>query len=131
MYIEKINTPEDIKKYNINELEVLAQELREAIINKVSDCGGHLASNLGIVELTIALHYVFDAPKDKFVFDVSHQTYCHKMLTGRKAAFIKKKKIIKMSQDSVIQKKASMIYLLLDILLLPLVLRVDWQKQEI
>ena len=75
MYIEKINTPEDIKKYNINELEVLAQELREAIINKVSDCGGHLASNLGIVELTIALHYVFDAPKDKFVFDVSHQTY--------------------------------------------------------
>ena len=66
MYIEKINTPEDIKKYNINELEVLAQELREAIINKVSDCGGHLASNLGIVELTIALHYVFDAPKDKF-----------------------------------------------------------------
>ena len=90
MYIEKINTPEDIKKYNINELEVLAQELREAIINKVSDCGGHLASNLGIVELTIALHYVFDAPKDKFVFDVSHQTYCHKMLTGRKAAFIKK-----------------------------------------
>lgn len=82
MYIEKINTPEDIKKYNINELEVLAQELREAIINKVSDCGGHLASNLGIVELTIALHYVFDAPKDKLVFDVSHQTYCHKMLTG-------------------------------------------------
>lgn len=130
MYIEKINTPEDIKKYNINELEVLAQELREAIINKVSDCGGHLASNLGIVELTIALHYVFDAPKDKFVFDVSHQTYCHKMLTGRKAAFIKKE-IIKMSQDSVIQKKASMIYLPLDILLLPLVLRVDWQKQEI
>jgi len=55
-----------------------------------SDCGGHLASNLGIVELTTALHYVFDAPKDKFVFDVSHQTYCHKMLTGRKAAFIKK-----------------------------------------
>lgn len=108
----------------------MAQELREAIINKVSDCGGHLASNLGIVELTIALHYVFDAPKDKFVFDVSHQTYCHKMLTGRKAAFIKKK-IIKMSQDSVIQKKVSMIYLPLDILLLPLVLRVDWQKQEI
>ena len=130
MYIEKINTPEDIKKYNINELEVLAQELREAIINKVSDCGGHLASNLGIVELTIALHYVFDAPKDKFVFDVSHQTYCHKMLTGRKALLLKKK-IIKMSQDSVIQKKASMIYLPLDILLLPLVLRVDWQKQEI
>ena len=60
MYIEKINTPEDIKKYNINELEVLAQELREAIINKVSDCGGHLASNLGIVELTIALHYVLN-----------------------------------------------------------------------
>ena len=90
MYIEKINTPEDIKKYNINELEVLAQELREAIINKVSDCGGHLASNLGIVELTIALHYVFDAPKDKLVFDVSHQTYCHKMVSGRNAAFIKK-----------------------------------------
>lgn len=90
MYIEKINTPEDIKKYNINELEALAQEIREAIINKMSACGGHLASNLGIVELTIALHYVFDAPKDKFVFDVSHQTYCHKILTGRKDAFIKK-----------------------------------------
>lgn len=131
MYIEKINTPEDIKKYNINELEVLAQELREAIINKVSDCGGHLASNLGIVELTIALHYVFDAPKDKFVFDVSHQTYCHKNAYWKKKPLLLKKKIIKMSQDSVIQKKASMIYLPLDILLLPLVLRVDWQKQEI
>lgn len=90
MYIEKINSPKDIKKFQIKELTELAGEVREAIINKVSDCGGHLASNLGMVELTIALHYVFDSPKDKFVFDVSHQTYCHKILTGRKDAFIEK-----------------------------------------
>lgn len=93
MYIEKINSPKDIKKFQIKELTELAGEVREAIINKVSDCGGHLASNLGMVELTIALHYVFDSPKDKFVFDVSHQTYCHKILTGRKMHLSKRKAI--------------------------------------
>lgn len=90
MYIEKINNPKDIKEFQIRELKGLANEVREAIINKVSECGGHLASNLGMVELTIALHYVFDSPKDKFIFDVSHQTYCHKILTGRSDAFIER-----------------------------------------
>ncbi len=92
MFIEKINSPSDLKKNSINELPVLADEIRELIISKVSACGGHLASNLGIIELTIALHYVFNSPTDKFVFDVSHQTYCHKILTGRKDAFISKDK---------------------------------------
>ena len=90
MYIEKINNPNDLKKININELPFLAEEIRELIISKTSTCGGHLASNLGIVELTIALHYIFNSPHDKFIFDVSHQTYCHKILTGRKNAFIHK-----------------------------------------
>ena len=88
MYIENINNPNDLKKISAENLSVLAEEIRELIISKVSACGGHLASNLGMVELTTALHYVFDSPHDKFVFDVSHQTYCHKILTGRKDAFI-------------------------------------------
>lgn len=92
MFIEKINNPNDLKKLNISELPVLAEEIRELIIEKVSACGGHLASNLGIIELTIALHYIFDSPVDKFIFDVSHQTYCHKIVTGRKDAFISKDK---------------------------------------
>lgn len=87
MYIENINNPDDLKIINIENLPVLAEEVRELIISKVSACGGHLASNLGMVELTIALHYVFNSPHDKFIFDVSHQTYCHKILTGRKDAF--------------------------------------------
>lgn len=88
MYIEKIDSPRDLKTLNLGELALLSDEIREAIMKKVSACGGHLASNLGVVELTVALHYVFDAPRDKFVFDVSHQTYCHKILTGRKDAFL-------------------------------------------
>ena len=88
MYIENIDNPSELKGLGIAELNVLADEIRELIITKVSACGGHLASNLGVVELTLALHYVFDSPKDKFVFDVSHQTYCHKILTGRKKAFM-------------------------------------------
>lgn len=87
MYLEKINDPSDIKQLNIKQLNVLAQELRAEIINVVSERGGHLASNLGIVELTIAMHYVFDAPQDKFVFDVGHQCYVHKLLTGRNQSF--------------------------------------------
>ena len=87
MYIENINNPNDLKKINVEKLPVLANEVRELIISKVSACGGHLASNLGMVELTTALHYIFDSPHDKFVYDVSHQTYCHKILTGRKDAF--------------------------------------------
>ena len=87
MYLEKINSPEDVKKLNIEEMKVLAQEIREAIITRDAKHGGHFGPNLGIVEATIALHYVFNSPKDKFIFDVSHQTYPHKMLTGRKQAF--------------------------------------------
>ena len=87
MYLEKINLPEDVKKLNIEEMKVLAQEIREVIITRDAKHGGHFGPNLGIVEATIALHYVFNSPKDKFVFDVSHQSYPHKMLTGRRQAF--------------------------------------------
>lgn len=88
MYLEKINEPKDLRKLNSSQMIDLAKEMRSALIKKTSVCGGHLASNLGIVEITIALHYVFDTPRDKIIFDVSHQTYCHKMLTGRKDAFL-------------------------------------------
>ncbi|MBI5406695.1 MAG: 1-deoxy-D-xylulose-5-phosphate synthase [Nitrospirae bacterium] len=86
-YLDTINSPADLKKIPIEELPVLAGEIRERIIGVVSQTGGHLASNLGIVELTIALHYIFDAPDDRFVWDVGHQTYVHKLLTGRREAF--------------------------------------------
>ena len=85
--LEKINSPKDLKKLNIKEKEQLAQEIRDYILQVVSENGGHLASNLGVVELTIALHSVFDAPKDKIVWDVGHQTYVHKILTGRREKF--------------------------------------------
>ena len=84
MILDEIENPKDLKKLNIKEKEELAKEIREKIINTVSKTGGHLASNLGIVELTIALHSVFNMPEDKIVWDVGHQTYVHKMLTGRK-----------------------------------------------
>ena len=82
--LEKVNYPEDLRKLNLEEKKILAQELREKIIDTVADTGGHLASNLGVVEMTIALHSVFNTPIDKIVWDVGHQTYVHKMLTGRK-----------------------------------------------
>lgn len=88
MYLENINGPEDIKKLKIEELKVLADETRAALINKISQAGGHNGPNLGMVEMTVALHYVFNSPKDKIVFDVSHQCYPHKILTGRKEAFL-------------------------------------------
>ena len=88
MYLENINGPEDIKKLNIKELDILADETRKALINKISNAGGHNGPNLGMVEVTVALHYVFNSPKDKIVFDVSHQCYPHKILTGRKEAFL-------------------------------------------
>lgn len=90
MYLEKINGPKDLKKLSREELTPLADEVRKALINKISNAGGHKGPNLGIVEVTVALHYVFDSPKDKFVFDVSHQCYPHKILTGRKEAFLDK-----------------------------------------
>ena len=82
--LEKINSPEDVKKLNIEEKKQLAEEIRKYIIEIVSENGGHLASNLGVVELTIALHSVFDLPNDKIVWDVGHQTYVHKIITGRR-----------------------------------------------
>lgn len=87
MFIEKINNPDDLKKLSISECEVLAKEIREMLLTKMSLRGGHLASNLGIVDATIAMHYVFNSPVDKIVFDVSHQCYTHKILTGRKEAY--------------------------------------------
>lgn len=83
MILEQIHEPADLKKLNIKQLKLLAQEIRTEIVNVVSERGGHLSSNLGAVELTIAIHYVFDAPADKLVMDVGHQSYAHKLLTGR------------------------------------------------
>ena len=88
MYLEKINAPEDVKKLNQDEMNALAAEMRQALMFRLSKHGGHFGPNFGMVETTIALHYVFDSPKDKIVFDVSHQSYPHKMLTGRKDAYL-------------------------------------------
>lgn len=88
MYLEKINSPADVKKLDMGQLNELAGEIRSALMNRLSRHGGHFGPNFGIVEATIALHYVFDSPKDKIVFDVSHQTYPHKMLTGRKDGYL-------------------------------------------
>lgn len=92
MYIENINGPEDVKKLSVDQMHVLAQEMRDALLKRASIHGGHFGPNFGMVEATIALHYVFDSPKDKMVFDVSHQTYPHKMLTGRKDAYLYEEK---------------------------------------
>lgn len=88
MYLEKINSPMDIKKLSMGELNDLSGEIRQTLLKKLSTRGGHFGPNFGMVEATIALHYVFESPKDKIVFDVSHQSYVHKMLTGRKDAFL-------------------------------------------
>ncbi|MDU1412012.1 MAG: 1-deoxy-D-xylulose-5-phosphate synthase [Clostridium sp.] len=86
--LSKINSPKDLRKFSLDELNVLADEIRDVLIKKVNVTGGHMAPNLGMVEATIAMHYVFNSPVDKMVFDVSHQSYVHKILTGRKEAFI-------------------------------------------
>ena len=91
--LNKVNSPKDLKNLKVDELEILAQDIRDAVINKVSKVGGHVGPNLGIVEATIALHYVFDFSKDKIVWDVSHQCYPHKILTGRKDGFINDDKL--------------------------------------
>ena len=88
MYIEKIKSPADLKKLDLKALQTVADETRQAVLNRVSKHGGHVGPNLGFVEATVALHYVFDVPKDKLVFDVSHQSYPHKVLTGRAAGFL-------------------------------------------
>jgi len=85
--LEKINSPEDLKKLSLSELKELAAELRELVVDVVSAHEGHLAPNLGAVELTLALHYVFDSPRDKLIWDVGHQAYIHKIITGRRDRF--------------------------------------------
>jgi len=84
-YLDNINSPSDLRKLSINELKTLSSELREYIIDSVANTGGHLASNLGVIELTVALHYALNTPNDKIVWDVGHQSYIHKILTGRKS----------------------------------------------
>jgi len=86
-YLEKINSPQDVKKLDFQELSELCDEIREFLVNSISRSGGHLASNLGVVELTVALHKVFDTSRDKLIFDVGHQCYTHKILTGRRESF--------------------------------------------
>jgi len=85
--LEKVNSPEDIKSLSVDDLKVLAEEIRNYIIEVVSKKGGHLASSLGAVEITVSLHYVFDSPRDKIIWDVGHQSYAHKILTGRREKF--------------------------------------------
>lgn len=97
MYLEKINGPEDVKKLKIEELQPLADEVRKAVINRISKIGGHKGPNLGVVEMTVALHYIFNSPVDKIVFDVSHQCYPHKILTGRKEAYLDDDKFSKVT----------------------------------
>ena len=87
MVLEKIKKPNDVKNLNKEELEILAAEIREFLISNLSRTGGHLASNLGVVELTIALHLVLNLPEDKLIWDVGHQCYTHKILTGRADGF--------------------------------------------
>ena len=88
MYLENIYSPADVKKLSFQELNDLSHEIRASLLQKLSEHGGHFGPNFGMVEATIALHYVFNSPKDKIVYDVSHQSYVHKMLTGRKDAFL-------------------------------------------
>ena len=85
--LERINGPQDIKELNREELDILASEIRRFLIEKISATGGHLASNLGVVELTMAMYLTFDLPKDKIIWDVGHQAYTHKILSGRKDYF--------------------------------------------
>lgn len=107
MDIKKIKNPEFLKKYNNKELNILCSDIREFIIDNVSKTGGHLSSNLGIVELTVALHYVFSSPSDKFIFDVGHQCYTHKILTGRASKF---ENLRKLDGISGYQKRKESIY---------------------
>ena len=85
--LDQINSPSDVKSLSLPQLEQLAAEVRTELITVLSRIGGHLGPNLGVVELTIAMHYVFDTPRDHFLFDVSHQSYVHKLLTGRRERF--------------------------------------------
>ncbi len=95
--LKNINSPEDVKKLSVGEMNNLAQEIRKGILNRVNILGGHLGPDLGIVEATIAMHYVFNSPIDKFVFDVSHQIYPHKMLTGRSYGFFDRERLFEIT----------------------------------
>src|SRR5262245_47040489 len=86
-YLQMVNGPKDVKNLTLDQLRQLAEEIRYQLVTILSKNGGHLGPNLGVVELTLALHRVFDTPKDKFVWDVSHQVYVHKLLTGRRDRF--------------------------------------------
>src|SRR3974390_1839757 len=86
-YLDMVDNPTQLKKLSLEQLQPLAEEIRQELITVLSKNGGHLGPNLGVVELSLALHYVFNTPKDKFIWDVSHQTYVHKILTGRKDRF--------------------------------------------
>lgn len=97
MYLDKITGPDDVKKLSMDELSTLAGEMREALFNRLTIKGGHFGPNFGVVEMTIAMHYVFNSPVDKFVFDVSHQTYPHKMLTGRAYGYTDKERFYEVS----------------------------------
>lgn len=87
MLLPQINDPQELKSLSVGELAALAEEIRQFLIEKLSVTGGHLASNLGVVELTLALHYCYDSPRDKMIYDVGHQAYVHKILTGRQDRF--------------------------------------------
>ena len=86
-YLDMVEQPSQVRKFTVDQLHALAQEIREEMINVLAKNGGHVGPNLGVVELTIALHYVFSTPRDKFIWDVSHQAYVHKILTGRRERF--------------------------------------------
>ena len=108
MYLENINGPVDLKTLDDSQLEALATEMRTALLGKLSKHGGHFGPNFGMVEATIALHYVFNSPVDKFVFDVSHQSYCHKNAYRQKKTLSCMKSITTMCQATPILMKASM-----------------------
>ena len=114
MILEKVNYPEDLKSLKIEDKKILAEQIREKLLEVVSNTGGHLASNLGVVELTIAIHSVFNTPIDKVIWDVGHQTYVHKILTGRKNKLETLRKL-----DGI----AGLALLFL--------LHLEWQEQEI
>lgn len=128
--LEKINTPEDVKKLNLQEKNQLAEDIRKYILEVVSQNGGHLASNLGVVELTIALHSVFNEPTDKIVWDVGHQTYVHKILTGRKEEL---KNIRKLGGIAGFPKQRNLLMIALtqDIVAHQYQQHLEWQEQEI
>ena len=100
-FLNQINFPDDLRKFKIEELKDIANELRSKTIDAVSKTGGHLGAGLGVIELTIALHYIFDTPKDKLIWDVGHQAYPHKILTGRKQKIETQIKKIKIENNQI------------------------------